>query len=959
MEWFIIGRDMHVLCNPSTDVPESLMIDDGGDSFGQEISIVNNVVVGTYDFITNPYHPDSKYITEGNYIAFKDKYHKHRLYTILTIEGDDEWEVHCEDIGLDLLNEDADAWDLTGNPKSVEETLGLVLRDTGWGIGVNEIPDYKRATKYDGITDSQLARVGMIMNAFDAECDFEIKMKGSKVVKQEINIYRSVGEDKAQQRFIDNINLISLRRSGSIEDLCTCMRCYGKEDADTGKRVTISEIAYDDGRYYSPKGHLRIYDREARDKWSRFRAYGYEGQNEFDGYINGTFEYDTDDAQELLNRGLSELKQRNEKKVSYEAKLHDLQADIGDTVQISDNKYNEKVYLSARVQSVKNHYCIKGEDTGVLANYKILESKPTSELEDMMEDLKGQMVAVKSTVVDYQAGTSGTEIPEGAWVTHPPETQPGQYLWTRTRITYTNGSTSIGYSVSRNGENGKDGKPGEDGIPGKDGQDGRTSYFHVKYSSVKNPTLPSQMTETPSKYIGTYVDLHQMDSNNPQDYTWSQFHGDPGADGIPGTNGENGKTSYLHIAYSNSEDGHVDFSTIDSEGKQYMGQYVDFEQKDSSDPNMYKWTKVQGNDGQDGVGIDSITKYYLASEKNTGITTGTQGWTTTMQSMDKMKRYLWSYERITYTDGALVNTTPIIIGIHGENGEDGDSGIIISPTAPENPKVGQLWQTESGKPIQRWDGKTWVLYYISVDNLVCETLSAITANIGSLKGQFSKKLENALVGTADAEGEIGIDNGIITGEYTGTHAYGSVTGSFKIHPDEFSAESSGAGLGSHGFSLTPAGGLKLWDGGISAELTTNSLLELLSLIDKVNKSVTEHFLTKDNYGEYLTVKNLRGGNIENISGNKTGNVVTLYVQINGITAGGADVEIFRFKDEYKRKYGPSNFAVHNAFISNHDNIAYIGQFNDSHFTMMIGGTGVISASKKAMVLFSITYLTEE
>ena len=113
MQWFIIGRDMHVLCTPSTDLPQTLPIDDSGDSLGQEISITNNSAVGTYDFTTDPRHPDSVYITEGNYIAFRDKYGKDRLYTIMSIEGDEEWTVHCEDIGLDLINEYAVPWDYT------------------------------------------------------------------------------------------------------------------------------------------------------------------------------------------------------------------------------------------------------------------------------------------------------------------------------------------------------------------------------------------------------------------------------------------------------------------------------------------------------------------------------------------------------------------------------------------------------------------------------------------------------------------------------------------------------------------------------------------------------------------------------------------------------------------------------------------------------------------------------
>jgi hypothetical protein len=811
VEWFVIGRDMHVLCHPSTDVPESIMIDDSGDSFGQEISITNNVAVGMYDFVTNPNHPDSKYITEGNYIAFKDKYHKHRLYTIMTIEGDDEWEVHCEDIGLDLLNEDASAWDTTGNPESVEETLNRVLYDTGWSIGINEISDRKRATKYEGITDSQLARVGMIMNAFDAECDFEIEMKGAKVVKQEVNVYKSVGEDKTQQRFIDNINLISLRRSGSIEELCTCMRCYGKEDSETGAKVTIADIVYDDGRYYSPKGHIRIYDREARDKWSRFRAYDYEGQSEFDGYINGTFEYDTDSAQELFNRGLSELKERNEKKVIYEAKLYDLQADIGDTVQIADNKHNEKIYLSARVQSVKNHYCVRGEDTGVLANYKILESKPTSELEDMMEELKNQLVSVKTTVIEYQAGTSGTEIPDGTWVTKLPETQPGQYLWTRTTITYTNGSVSVGYSVSRNGEDGKPGKQGEQGIPGQDGQDGKTSYFHVKYSSVAKPSTSSQMTETPSIYIGTYVDYTQEDSTDPSKYTWSRFQGvqgPQGTQGIPGTNGTNGKTSYLHIKYSN--DGGKTFTTNGGEDVgTYIGTCVDYNSADPTTVGSYKWAKIkgetgatgpqgpqgetgaqgptgptgpQGATGATGNGIKSITNYYLATASGSDVSASTAGWTTTVQAITASKKYLWNYEVVTYTNGSTYRSAPCIIGVYGDKGATGatgatgPSGIIVSSTAPSNPKVGQLWQTASGQPIKRWTGSSWAIHYISVDNLNVATLSAISANLGDVTAATitnKRDGENAIILNSES---IAFYDWANEGQYAGKISSGHIGG---------------------------------------------------------------------------------------------------------------------------------------------------------------------------------------
>lgn len=273
---------------------------------------------------------------------------------------------------------------------------------------------------------------------------------------------------------------------------------------------------------------------------------------------------------------------------------------------------------------------------------------------------------------------------------------------------------------------------GDDGTPGINGEDGRTTYFHVKYSSIPNPTSSWEMTETPSKYIGTYVDFLMQDSTNPRDYAWTQFQGDPGQNGIPGTNGQDGRTSYLHIAYANSADGNTDFSTTVSVGKAYMGQYVDYEERDSESPYMYKWSKIKGEDGadgQDGVGISRITKYYLASERSTGITANTYGWSTSMQEMTAEKKYLWSYDKIAYTNSTSVDTTPIIIGVRGESGEN---GIVVSKTPPDNPQVGQLWQTESGQPIMRWDGARWVLHYIAVDNLDVKKLSAITADLGEV-----------------------------------------------------------------------------------------------------------------------------------------------------------------------------------------------------------------------------------
>lgn len=689
---------MHVLCNPSLDAPGSLPIDDSGNN-GQEISIVNNVAIGTYDFSVVASHKDSEFITEGNYVAFKDKYDKTRLYTIMSISGEDTWNVHCEDIGLDLINESATTWDYTNSPKTVEETLNPVLSDTGWVIGVNEIKEKRVATKYTSNTETWLTRIGQIMLDFDAECDFEIQMKGNTVTKQVVNIYKIIGEDKTAQRFVDNVNLISLSKEGSIEDLCTCLKCYGNEQ--DGERVTIADIEYDDGRYYSPSGHVRIYDREARKKWTRFRAYNYNGQGEFDGYINGIFEYNTTDPQVLFDKGLEELKKRSEKTVSYEVELYKLQADIGDSVQIADNIYAEKLYLSARVQSVKNHYSSNEEDTGVLENFKRLFSNPSDATTALIEQLKNQIVSVTGTEVFYQVGDSSTIPPTGEWSTNVVDVQEGKFLWTKTIFHYSDGSSTTAYSISAKGE---------------DGESGKTSYIHIAYANSADGTKDFSLTESENKlYIGQCTDYIEEPSTDPSDYTWSLFRG---PQGVPGNPGENGRSYVIESSVPE----------IKVSGDGFTPDRVTF--------NIYFY---DGSGDRQDLDVFAVADQFIDGE-------WVQSWTWTTKSnvktiftsvIDQAAEFVRLTVYNTRSDGVFSDklaeyTLPITFNTFSA------PGTYTSDTAPTQPFEGMLWKNTgtSGGYIQnaiyQWNGSEWTLYYFAAANLDVKKLSALTSDMGEL-----------------------------------------------------------------------------------------------------------------------------------------------------------------------------------------------------------------------------------
>jgi hypothetical protein len=180
------------------------------------------------------------------------------------------------------------------------------------------------------------------------------------------------------------------------------------------------------------------------------------------------------------------------------------------------------------------------------------------------------------------------------------------------------------------GLRGLQGETGEQGIPGTPGKDGKTTYFHIKYSSEANPTTAAQMTETPNTYIGTYVDFLPNDSTDPNVYTWSRFEGLQGKDGtngIPGKNGADGRTSYLHIKYSN--DGGQTLTVNDGETPgSWIGQYTDYEQKDSTNVTKYTWSKIKGEQGDKGekgdpgvAGVSPVTYTvdFLLQEKKVYI----------------------------------------------------------------------------------------------------------------------------------------------------------------------------------------------------------------------------------------------------------------------------------------------------------------------------------------------------
>ena len=256
------------------------------------------------------------------------------------------------------------------------------------------------------------------------------------------------------------------------------------------------------------------------------------------------------------------------------------------------------------------------------------------------------------------------------------------------------------------------GADGSQGTPGKPGADGKTPYLHIAYANSADGSSGFSTSDSTNKlYIGQYTDYTQADSTDPSKYAWTKIKGETGATGAPGKDGADGAdgigiksiTEYYAVSSSNTT-APTSWSTsvpAMTTTNRYLWNYEKFTYSNNTTSEsakrvigVYGNTGATGTPGKDGTngkdgaagnGIKSIVNYYLASTAASGVTTGTSGWTTTPQSTTTSKKYLWNYEKITYTNGSVVNTTPCIIGTHGATGPQGAKG-DTGATGPTGPK---------------------------------------------------------------------------------------------------------------------------------------------------------------------------------------------------------------------------------------------------------------------------------
>lgn len=600
-------------------------------SIAKKHTMYSNASKGTED--------DLQYLKENHFLVFRYKDRDFKFTIRRVEETETSLRLFCEDLSFDLLNEYRGPYK-ADKAYHISKYVNDCLVDSGYEIGINEFTKNTRTLKWEG-DDTVLKRLLSICNSFDAEIEFETILNDDRTVdKQLVHLRKRVGMDRQDVELKYGRDVSSIRRNVDVTELITAIKPRGHEEDN--KIVTIKnvekEIKDENGNvvFYTKKGSEYIYAPMANQEYGRPEKDG-------GGHIVGQFSYDTKSDTELFNRALTELEKKCVPAYEFEIEgFYDI--DIGDTIRAIDEGYNPILLLEARISEQTISFSDPTKNKTVYSNYRILQNKVSQSLLDRIDEVKKYAEQVAKTYI-FSISNVGSpmfrngegEVIFNAKIEKNNQDMTGEFTefnWTKQKkdgsldTTWNEAHKNIGKALTvkpedfedtatfsyealqeglsiggasgvvtkvYDGEDGKTPIKGVDYFDGQDGTNGLSAYMHIRYSQNSNG---NPMTENPvnAKYIGVQASQNPNPSTVPADYMWAEFKGQ---DGIPGETGADGKTSYLHIKYSN--DGGQTFTVNGGEDAgSWMGQYVDFMQADSTDVKKYAWSKIKGEDGKKG-----------------------------------------------------------------------------------------------------------------------------------------------------------------------------------------------------------------------------------------------------------------------------------------------------------------------------------------------------------------------
>lgn len=332
----VTNRKYEILCQLSFNLTGGLIA--YNDYFEQDLE----TGIGTYDFtVDKTGNPEIEKLEVGCYLIVKDG-SKIRSFEVMRIEEDkDSKTIYAEDAGLDLLGEQVPPYS-ADKSYPITHYIDEFTFDSGWEIGINEIPSTTiRKLEWQG-TDTATKRLRQLVRRFDAEISYDFEFANGKITKKLINIHRKIGEDKKVRLEVGR-EVSNVKRTISIENLATTIVATGADG------ITLAGAEYNEGNIRSPKNSIYLIDYDAVERWKR------AGYTPAGGGIVKRFESEAKTPQALMAEAVIKLKQWNHPEVTYDVPINMLpgEVNIGDTVIIVDHNYEPALIVEGRVASIK------------------------------------------------------------------------------------------------------------------------------------------------------------------------------------------------------------------------------------------------------------------------------------------------------------------------------------------------------------------------------------------------------------------------------------------------------------------------------------------------------------------------------------------------------------------------------------------------------------------------------
>ena len=546
------------------------------------------------------------------------------VFSVMTVEENEQTiKCFCENLNLELINEYANPYESQDAKtfKGYCEAMDL-LNFTKLEIGINEVVGQSRKLKWEG-QDTKLARLISLARKFEAEIEFETHLNNDSSLKSfVVNVYQEhderhqgVGKRRSDLQLTYGRNLKSITRKVDKTGIYNAIRPTGKPKEGEGI-ITIGGL--DGYEEKNSKGEVEFYQRgEMLYAPLSMQLYpsAFTSETTNDQWIRKDLEVESDNPKTIRAAGIRNLKKNCYPAITYEVDGF-VDAEIGDTIIITDQGFSPALLVEARVSEQKISFTNPSENKTVFGNFKALENQLSGDIQAAMERLfeAAKPYSIRCTSDHGQLFKNGQGestitptlyrgdkiVPNASWRYSLDGTvRVGQYFTVRasqveetavlTVEAYIDEVVVASHSLSfanvsdgQNGKNGLDGRNGVDGRPGRDGRDGAK---------------------------GEKGDRGLQGERGAQGIQGLQ--GPKGDQGVPGAKGADGRTQYTHIAYADTITG-GGFSQTDS-NKKFIGLYQDFNQTDSRNPTDYRWSPWQGKDGPQGVpgpkGLDGQTPY--------------------------------------------------------------------------------------------------------------------------------------------------------------------------------------------------------------------------------------------------------------------------------------------------------------------------------------------------------------